>query len=179
MRSERAQQSDDAGEPVPGSEKKTSRKSKQSPPNETGGTGGFRSAYSTRRRVTTPTGELSLTHQSFKQDSDINVIVDRFARTGELPRNNREPIYVDAPDLEEGNFTSMQQKAAAARTLWEDLPEATRESYGSIEAFLEADHSLDSNAPSEGVQDVSEDVLPAGSEGSNETPEPAEPIDPT
>lgn len=39
--------------------------------------------------------EPSLTKQSFKDDCDANVIVERFTRTGLLPSTNQSPIYGD------------------------------------------------------------------------------------
>lgn len=42
--------------------------------------------------------EAGLTHQSFKDECDINRIVETYARTGVLPQRRMEPIYGDAPD---------------------------------------------------------------------------------
>jgi hypothetical protein len=43
--------------------------------------------------------EKGLTHQSFKDECDINRIVESYARTGIIPTGRRmEPIYGEAPD---------------------------------------------------------------------------------
>lgn len=39
--------------------------------------------------------DKSRTHQSFADDSDINTIVNRFLKTGQLPPNVRVPEYAD------------------------------------------------------------------------------------
>lgn len=39
------------------------------------------------------------THQSFKDECDINVIVERFGLTGELPENVRVPVSGDFTDV--------------------------------------------------------------------------------
>lgn len=43
--------------------------------------------------------EVSLTDQSMKEESDINVIVSRFGITGELPQNYRPPLEMDFADI--------------------------------------------------------------------------------
>lgn len=59
----------------------------------------FRSAYDSHDAVSTSTGlacdDPSLTQQQFKEESDINTIVDRFMKTGYLPDPVSMPQYVD------------------------------------------------------------------------------------
>lgn len=59
----------------------------------------FRSAYDSHDAVSTSTGlvcdDPSLTQQQFKEESDINTIVDRFMKTGHLPDPVSMPQYVD------------------------------------------------------------------------------------
>lgn len=46
-----------------------------------------------------PEGD-SKTHQSFREETDINVIVDRFQRTGQLPAvRQKEAQYMDVSEL--------------------------------------------------------------------------------
>lgn len=49
-------------------------------------------------RIKTPVGIASKTKQSFKDDCNINVIMDKYRNTGTVPVHNKEPKY--------GNFTN-------------------------------------------------------------------------
>jgi hypothetical protein len=152
----------------------TSSKKHNVPSKAEGNSGEFvkpiiRSAYDgTRVEVPAKTGE-SMTHQSFKDECDINRIIARYAATGEFPGQNGNPRYLTVPA--NADFTTQQQMAAIARSLWEELPDARRAEYGSIEAFLQDPFGDPIQEPVE--------APPAGSEVTNETPEPAEPIDST
>ena len=59
----------------------------------------FISAYDNHDARSTETGlkclDSSLTQQQFKDESDINTIVDRFMKTGHLPEPASMPQYVD------------------------------------------------------------------------------------
>ena len=59
----------------------------------------FISAYDNHDVRSTETGlkclDPSLTQQQFKEESDINTIVDRFMKTGHLPEPASMPQYVD------------------------------------------------------------------------------------
>lgn len=59
----------------------------------------FISAYDKHDAMSTETGlkclDSSLTQQQFKEESDINTIVDRFMKTGVLPDPVSMPQYVD------------------------------------------------------------------------------------
>jgi phage internal scaffolding protein len=59
----------------------------------------FISAYDKHDAMSTETGlkclDSSLTQQQFKDESDINTIVDRFMKTGHLPDPVSMPQYVD------------------------------------------------------------------------------------
>lgn len=59
----------------------------------------FISAYDNHDAMSTQTGlkclDSSLTQQQFKEESDINTIVDRFMKTGHLPEPASMPQYVD------------------------------------------------------------------------------------
>lgn len=69
--------------------------------------------YERTRTYTKITGE-SMTTQSDRDPSDVNYIVRRFQRTGELPPNPRglEPRYEDVTGLQE-NLTDAYNKALA------------------------------------------------------------------
>jgi phage internal scaffolding protein len=59
----------------------------------------FISAYDDHDLFSSETGlsclDPSLTQQQFKEESDINTIVDRFMKTGHLPEPASMPQYVD------------------------------------------------------------------------------------
>jgi len=59
----------------------------------------FISAYDNHDARSNETGlkcmDSSLTQQQFKEESDINTIVDRFMKTGHLPEPASMPQYVD------------------------------------------------------------------------------------
>lgn len=64
-----------------------------------------RSAYRPHRRVCCEVGSESLTHQSFKEDADINNVLAKYERTGISDQVKRETAkYMDvssAPDLQD------------------------------------------------------------------------------
>lgn len=68
--------------------------------------------------------ELSLTKQSFAEESDINVIVKRFGITGQLPDNVLAPTYADFSDVYD--FHSAALAIAQANESFDSLPAQTR-----------------------------------------------------
>lgn len=75
-------------------------------------------------RLTTPVGTISLTKQSFKDECNINKIMDRFQITGAIDHyTNRSPEYGDttAPDYLEANII-----IANANSMFEELPSSIR-----------------------------------------------------
>lgn len=71
------------------------------------------------------------THQSFKGECDVNQIVARYQRTGELPPNPRglTPQYVDVTPFQH-DYTELHNRVVAAsdvfRAISEQLAETTR-----------------------------------------------------
>ncbi len=60
-----------------------------------------RSHLNNRKRVQVHFQNPSLTKQYFKDECDINNIVNKFQETGNIPlQNNMDPQYGDAPDLD-------------------------------------------------------------------------------
>lgn len=60
-----------------------------------------RSPIPKRKRVQITFTKPSLTKQSFKNECDINTIVQRFQNTGQIPvQNTLDPQYGIAPDLD-------------------------------------------------------------------------------
>ena len=48
-----------------------------------------------KRKVITVNLENSLADQSFKEDCDVNVIISRYKKTGQLPSSVKQGIYAD------------------------------------------------------------------------------------
>jgi len=84
----------------------------------------FKSAYSPKDRVRLKTPEASRTKQAFKAECDINTVIARFLRTGQVDLAQRlEPRYGDCTGLE---FQSAMLKVKEAQTLFSELPSAIR-----------------------------------------------------
>lgn len=66
----------------------------------------------------------SLTQQQFKEEADINTIVERFGLTGELPTDVRAPIYADFE--ESFDFHSSMNAIRQAEESFMRLPAAVR-----------------------------------------------------
>lgn len=83
--------------------------------------------------------EPSLTQQQFKEETDINTIVQRFGITGELPENYQPPISGDFT-----NISTFEEAMLATRKAIEqfmELPGTVRERFdndpGKLIAFLD------------------------------------------
>ena len=55
----------------------------------------IRKPYGARHRVRSVFSGVSLTKQSFKDSCDVNLIMKRFVKTGQLPQNDSKPFYGD------------------------------------------------------------------------------------
>ena len=116
--------------------------------------------WNDRRRTISPVGE-SVTDTSFGNDTDINNIVERFARTGKLPEGpSVQPVFEDVTALQ-GDLTGLlkrtedarkelarleaEQKQAAAEQAAKD--KADLEAYRAQQAALSTDQP--GEAPSE------------------------------
>lgn len=109
----------------------------------------FKNRYSpSQGRVLDQTGEESLTRQSEADSCDINKIMERFTRTGQLPVTVNIPArYGDAriPD-----FQTAQQIVNDAKNAFNELPAKVRQHFGhDPKNFLEA-----LNSPSPEVVDL-------------------------
>jgi len=88
----------------------------------------IRSAYEPKPQVQFSCLETELpygrTKQSFKDECDINVILRRFLKTGQLDLANRlEPRYGDCTGIE---FQNAVNTVAAAKSLFAELPAQLR-----------------------------------------------------
>lgn len=69
----------------------------------------------------------SLTKQSFKDECDINVILNRFAITGQLPDNVRMPTFGDFTDVTD--YQTAMNAAIAAQDSFMQMPANVRERF--------------------------------------------------
>lgn len=68
--------------------------------------------------------DVSLTKQSFAEESDINTIVRRFGLSGELPTNVRMPTYGDFTGV--SDFREAMDAVVSARESFDTLPANVR-----------------------------------------------------
>lgn len=80
--------------------------------------------------------DASLTQQQFKDDVDINVLLERFQVTGMLPSGVRLPSYGDFTGV--SDFSSAMSAVVLAQDSFMQLPASLRARFGnSPQAFLE------------------------------------------
>lgn len=98
----------------------------------------IQSNYSPKKRyqITFPE-DSPFTKQSFKDECDINIILNRYQQTGEMPFiNERSPQYLDA--TASMDFQTSMQYVAEAQSLFQELPSAIRNRFNNDPAqFLE------------------------------------------
>lgn len=111
--------------------------------------------------------------QQFKDESDINVIMARYLKTGVLPAETRQPVYLDTTAYD---FIEAQELVARARGEFSLLSAEERDSYGnSVEAWLDAKalEAAEAEEASRPVQVAS--VAPEPSTPSTEAPAKRDP----
>lgn len=91
----------------------------------------------------------SMTDQQFLEESDINLIMDRYLETGELSHvNHNQPLYIDCPA---GDYLQAVEVVEAAATAFDEMPAAIRDRFqnepSELLSFLEDQNNYD-----EGVQ---------------------------
>lgn len=98
---------------------------------------GFRSRYSAPRRVILDlSGQESMTKQSFKDESNINNIVNKYLRTGILPDTSRAALakwgdFSEIPDYKEALDTVL-----IAQEAFGELPSSLRNRFNNDPAEL-------------------------------------------
>lgn len=90
------------------------------------------------RRVPHPECGESLTHQSFRDESDINNIVRKFLSTGRIDHLAKTPPqHMNTADMPD--FKTAMDNITAAKQYFAHLPPSTRRQFGnSFDRFLEA-----------------------------------------
>ncbi len=90
----------------------------------------FKTIYNYKQEDGVKNNTPSLTQQQFKDECDINQIMDRYLRTGVLsdPLDNRgTPKYGDYADL--GNYMDHMNKVVEANEMFEALPASIRKRF--------------------------------------------------
>lgn len=105
----------------------------------------FRSIYSPRSRCSLEFSGQGRTHQSFKDECDINRIMARYMQTGVLPQNIN-PLEARYLDVSEMDFQSAQELISGARSLFEQMPSKLRSRFDNDPAKLLAFVSDSKNA---------------------------------
>lgn len=68
--------------------------------------------------------EPTLTQQNFKEETDINTIVERFGVTGQMPENIKTPSYGDYTNIPD--FQTALNQVVAAKEAFMELPAKVR-----------------------------------------------------
>lgn len=97
----------------------------------------FKHAYSESSRLgDVECKEPTLAQQQFKDDADINVLLERFKVTGQLPEGIRIPTYGDFSDIVD--FRSANDAIRRATASFMDLPANLRARFqNDPQVFLE------------------------------------------
>ena len=90
--------------------------------------------------------ELTMTQQQFKDESDINNLVDRFLRTGEVPPVDSRAMYGDFIDVPE-SYQDALNAVLDAQTEFNALPSKLRQRFNNDPAellsFLQDEKNID------------------------------------
>ena len=89
--------------------------------------------------------DKSLTLQSQRDEADINVIVDRFMKTGQFPENVRAPTFADFEDIV--TFQDAQNAVAEARNSFMQMPAHVRDRFDNDPALFVGFCSDKANLP--------------------------------
>ncbi|QCQ84945.1 internal scaffolding protein [Blackfly microvirus SF02] len=81
-------------------------------------------------RVLTPVGTVSMTRQEFAEECDINVLMARYEKVGQLPQNlnGQVPQYLDLCDVPD--FQEAFELVADASRAFMSLPAGVRAEFG-------------------------------------------------
>lgn len=85
------------------------------------------------RKVVAPVFGDSLTQQQFQKETDINQIMDRYARVGNQPKSRAEAIFGDFTSID---FLDAQNKIISARAAFMALPSKVRRRFNNEPATM-------------------------------------------
>lgn len=107
----------------------------------------IRDAFSPKNRVVPPQGGPSYTKQSFAKETDINFLMERYKKTGQVPAtDNRVPEYGYAPSQD---FQEALEIVQNARTMFSELPSQVRQGFDNDPVKLLAFVEDPANGPEE------------------------------
>lgn len=138
-----------------------------------------RGPYTPRERVLTPIGSETKTKQSFRDETDVNNIVRKFANEGIMPRMLDEPQYIDVSAV--GDYKSILDTLREAEAMFLQLPDEVRGRFADLEDFAEQLDGLDDEAAAELLgpdrpgSESEPGAAPAAAEGGGENPPAADP----
>lgn len=78
--------------------------------------------------------DKSLARQSEAEGCDINLIMKRFEKTGQLPYIDSEGVFTDTTVM--GDYQDVQNRIAAARAIFDQLPLTVRQRFNHDPAEL-------------------------------------------
>ena len=70
------------------------------------------------------TGKETTVQQHFKNETNVSHIVDKFAQTGLLPGNRKEPQYIDHTQI--GDYTEMLSQVTEVQQTFQKFPAKIR-----------------------------------------------------
>jgi len=99
-----------------------------------------------RIKVSTENTKLSLCQQQFKKDCDINVIVKKYMKDGELTHlNKKKGVYADLSHITD--YHQSMEKVVKANQAFAELPSAVRNRFSNdpsqLLTFLQDPNNLD------------------------------------
>ncbi|AXH75311.1 MAG: internal scaffolding protein [Microviridae sp.] len=121
----------------------------------------IKSNYSPKLKVSISFQQNSpFTKQSFKDECDINLLMARYMRTGELPNiNERAPEYLDTTTGYD--FQAAMQLVAEANSLFQDLPSRIRNRFQNDPAAFLDFCSDENNRPELAAMGLLKDISPS------------------
>lgn len=132
-----------------------------------------------RRRVTTPVGARSRTHQSFKDECDVNNIMARYAKTGVLDHVRRSaPVYGDF--VEVADYHTALNVMIEAQDMFDALPAKVRRRFNNDPAeLMEFVHDPENSDEAHKLGLLKPDFKPpVAADVAPESPEPVVPAKP-
>lgn len=92
----------------------------------------FSTPYSDVKKVTVTFEKLSLTDRSQQLDADINYIIEKYVRTGELPTSPMQ--YLDCTTVKD--FQDSMYIVSECNSAFEQLPSKVRDEFKTVENYL-------------------------------------------
>lgn len=115
-------------------QKKSIKKSKGTTPLSAAPTRKVRGGLNPRERVYTAISGPSMTVQEYKDECDINNIVNQFVKTGTVTHVNRRQGYYGHVTGED--FSDAMRVVTEAQIMFDDLPSEVRKNFGNDPAAL-------------------------------------------